>query len=61
MKPKSTHTSFRYGKRLFVKLRNGQKLIKQFKETKSGVAHFMDGEKIRLRDIKSMTIYRKTI
>jgi len=58
MRKKATHTGFTRGKKIFVKLRNGEKFIDKFLENTSRTMIFYNMGEINNRDISSATIYK---
>ena len=58
MKPKKTHTHFHKGKRVFVKTRAGKSFVKRFCEQKGKWIYFLDGSRIKIKALASVTIYK---
>lgn len=58
MKPKATHTSFRQGQKVFVKLRSGEQFTDKFQERKGRYIHLQERGKIENERLASVTIYR---
>ena len=54
----STHSSTYKGKRVRIKLKNGEVFVDKFLDNKSGVIHFEERGKVLKKDIKNFTIYK---
>lgn len=52
------HTSTYKGKRVFVKLKNGDSFVAKFKDSKSGRIMFFDHDDVKTRDMASFNIFR---
>lgn len=57
-KPKATHTHFRTGKRVYVRMRSGEAFIDNFVERWSASVEFKHRGRISISEIVSITIYR---
>ncbi|MBT6121248.1 hypothetical protein HOH45_07280 [bacterium] len=54
------HTSTYKGKRVYVLLKDGTRIVDKFKDKKSGYVVLEEHGKIQKSKIKTMTIYRNT-
>ena len=54
----STHSSTYKGKRVRIKLKNGDSFVDKFVDTKSGVVYFEERGKVLKKDIKNFKIYK---
>lgn len=54
----STHSSTYKGKRVRIKLKNGDTFVDKFVDNKSGVIHFEERGKVLKKNIKNFTIYK---
>lgn len=55
---KMIHTDFKKGTKLFVIRKNGTKFIDKFVEKKRAVIIFKNYNRIKIKDLRSITIYR---
>ena len=58
MKPRATHTEFRKGTPVFVRMRDGSQITDVFQEKKSGAVILKDKGRVRLSAVQSISINR---
>lgn len=58
MKPKATHTEFRKGTKVSVKMRDGRIIRDRYEEKKSGVVILRDQGRVQLSEVQNITFDR---
>jgi hypothetical protein len=53
------HTDFKKGVKLFVIRKDGTKFIDKFVEKKRAVIIFKNYDRVKIKDLRSITIYRR--
>jgi hypothetical protein len=57
--PSTGHTQAPRGKRVIVRLRNGEKFLDRFLRKENGFIYFFDHEKVPARHVKGLTIFKE--
>lgn len=59
MKSKCGHFGVQQGKKVMLHFKDGSKLVTKFKEKKGATVIMMDGQKVKTKLLRTISIYKK--